>query len=173
MTRSTPLPPVTLDAFRNGMSLLPGAVNIITTDGPGGRAGFTASAVCSITDTPPSLLVCINRTRSAAAPFRTNTALCVNTIGPDHVELAMLFGGKTPMEDRFAAAEWQRGTSGAPRLIGATVTFDCSITARHTVGSHDVLICGIHDVSTGPSSEVAVYQARKFHSIGPADTHNF
>ena len=31
------------------MSRLGAAVNIITTDGPAGRAGFTASAVCGVT----------------------------------------------------------------------------------------------------------------------------
>lgn len=44
--------------FRDAMSCMGAAVNIITTDGPAGRAGFTASAVCSVTDTPPTLLVC-------------------------------------------------------------------------------------------------------------------
>ena len=48
-------------AFRDGMALLAGAVNVITTDGPHGRAGFTATAVCSVTDQPPTLLVCMNR----------------------------------------------------------------------------------------------------------------
>ncbi len=47
--------------FRDAMSCMGAAVNIITTDGPAGRAGFTASAVCSVTDTPPTLLVCLNR----------------------------------------------------------------------------------------------------------------
>ena len=40
-------------AYREAMARLGAAVNVITTDGPGGRAGFTASAVCSVTDTPP------------------------------------------------------------------------------------------------------------------------
>ena len=43
------------------MARLGAAVNIITTDGPGGKRGFTASAVCSVTDSPPTLLVCLNR----------------------------------------------------------------------------------------------------------------
>ena len=42
-------------AYREAMARLGAAVNVITTDGPGGRAGFTASAVCSVTDTPPTL----------------------------------------------------------------------------------------------------------------------
>ena len=49
-------------AYREAMARLGAAVNVITTDGPGGRAGFTASAVCSVTDSPPTLLVCANRT---------------------------------------------------------------------------------------------------------------
>jgi flavin reductase len=46
--------------FKNAMSLLTGAVNVVTTTGVSGRHGFTASAVCSVTDAPPTLLVCIN-----------------------------------------------------------------------------------------------------------------
>ena len=50
--------------FRQGMANLGAAVNVITTDGGAGQAGFTASAVCSVTDTPPTLLVCLNRSAS-------------------------------------------------------------------------------------------------------------
>lgn len=44
----------TLDVqtFRDAMACVGAAVNIITTDGPAGQAGFTASAVCSVTDSP-------------------------------------------------------------------------------------------------------------------------
>ena len=34
--------------FRNGMAMLSGAVNVITTGGSEGLAGFTATAVCKI-----------------------------------------------------------------------------------------------------------------------------
>ncbi len=47
--------------YRDAMARLGAAVSIVTTDGPAGRAGFTASAVCSVTDDPPTLLVCMNR----------------------------------------------------------------------------------------------------------------
>jgi hypothetical protein len=43
--------------YREAMARLGVAVSIVTTDGPAGRAGFTASAVCSVTDEPPTLLV--------------------------------------------------------------------------------------------------------------------
>src|SRR5258708_30058691 len=104
----TPDPGPTLrkEAFREGMSRLGAAVNIITTDGPAGRAGFTASAVCSVTHSPPTLLVCLHPSSSVYDRFADNEALCVNTLKPDHEELSRLFGGKIGMDERFAAAPW-------------------------------------------------------------------
>ena len=52
--------------YREAMSRLGAAVSVITTDGPAGPSGFTASAVCSVTDAPPTLLVCLNRSASAS-----------------------------------------------------------------------------------------------------------
>ncbi len=67
-------------SFRDAMAHVGAAVNIITTDGPAGRAGFTASAVCSVTDTPPTLLVCLNRSASVWPVFSEHHTLCVNTL---------------------------------------------------------------------------------------------
>ena len=63
--------------FRDGMSLLTTAVNVITTEGSAGTHGFTASAVCSVTDTPPTLLVCMNQTSRSHAHFIENKTLAV------------------------------------------------------------------------------------------------
>ena len=62
--------------FRDAMSCMGAAVNIITTDGPAGRAGFTASAVCSVTDTPPTLLVCLNRGASVWPAWCARACSC-------------------------------------------------------------------------------------------------
>ena len=39
--------------FRDAMASLSAAVNVVTTEGEAGRCGITATAVCSVTDTPP------------------------------------------------------------------------------------------------------------------------
>jgi len=103
----TPL--VTKEAYRNGMAKLGAAVSIVTTDGPAGKAGFTASAICSVTDTPPTLLVCLNRAASVYDAVSKNGVVAVNTLAPQHQSLASLFGGKTPVDERFAAANWFHG----------------------------------------------------------------
>jgi hypothetical protein len=63
--------------FKNAMSMLSAAVNVVTTDGPAGRHGFTASAVCSVTDNPPTLLVCMNTASRSYENFVQNKVLAL------------------------------------------------------------------------------------------------
>jgi flavin reductase len=151
--------------YRNAMSRLGAAVNIITTDGPAGRAGFTASAVCSVTDEPPTLLICLNRTASVYPAFETNSVLCVNVLAPGHQELSGVFGGKTPMDERFAAGRWHTGVTGSPMLDGAAVSFDCRVVRSTAVGTHDVLFCEVASITLGDTAHGLVYFDRRYHGL--------
>ena len=107
--------------FRNGMAMLTGAVNVITTAGADGLAGFTATAVCSVTDQPPMLLVCMNRSSYAHRFFTANGVLCVNLLGGDQQDLSGLFADRNvSMEERFQRARWQAGADALARRASGT-----------------------------------------------------
>lgn len=156
----------TQSEFRNAMSRLAAAVHVVTTDGPMGRFGFTASAICSVTDTPPTLLVCVNKNASALAALLEHRVLCVNTLSPTQQALSGMFGGGAPMEDRFAAARWDTAPSGAPRLCGALMSLDCRIASIADEGTHKVLFCRVHDIRKSEGSEALVYFGRSYHGVG-------
>ncbi len=170
MTGSDSAAPVPVDAaaYREAMSRVASAVHLITTDGPGGRAGFTASAVCSVSDGPPTLLVCINRSSSAYAALVRNGRLCVSTLGEGHETVAALFGGRTPMDERFAAATWRRLRGGVPALSDALVSFDCRIVERHAVGTHDVLYCAVETLAATGQADALLYSERRFRTLARA-----
>lgn len=153
------------DAYREAMARVASAVHLVTTDGPGGRAGFTASAVCSVSDAPPTLLVCINRTSSAYAAVSANAALCVNTLSAEQQGVANAFGGRTPMDDRFATATWHTGASGVPVLDGALAALDCRIVRREGVGTHDVLFCEVVGLGEPADADALLYADRRYHSL--------
>ncbi|GGE03766.1 FMN reductase (NADH) RutF [Aureimonas endophytica] len=138
-----PRSPVDPSQFREGMSRLAAAVSIVTTRTAEGCFGFTATAICSVTDTPPTLLVCLNRAASVFPMFETAERLCVNTLSAGQGELAALFGGRTPMAERFAGGGWTTLLTGAPVLDEAAVSFDGWIADRRSIGTHDVLFCEI------------------------------
>lgn len=160
---------IDLQSFRNAMSRLGAAVSIVTTNGPAGRAGFTASAVCSVTDSPPTLLVCINRNASAHPNVIANKVLCVNALARDHETLSGLFGGKTPQHERFAAATWLEMATGAPVLEDSAVSFDCRISEIVSVSTHDILICEIEEIYTNGATHGLVYFDRRYHALETAN----
>ena len=160
-------PLVDKQSFREAMARLGAPVNIITTDGAGGLRGFTASAVCSVTDDPPTLLVCLNRNSDSNAALKENRVLCVNTLTGEHQHLSPIFAGMTDHDvpGRFATADWSRLTTGAPVLKGAGVSFDCRIVQVTEVGTHSVFFCEVDAIQYGEAPEGLIYFGRGYHPV--------
>jgi flavin reductase len=151
--------------YRDAMACHGAAVNIVTTDGNAGRAGFTASAICSVTDDPPTLLVCMNRGSSAYASVTGNGVPCVNVLSARHERLSRLFGGGIPVDERFAAAAWSTLKTGAPVLADCAVAFDCRIIDVANVGTHDVLFCRVEALQKSGGSDNLIYFGRDHHVV--------
>jgi flavin reductase len=167
--------PVTVDqqAFRDAMSRLGAAVNIITTDGPAGRHGLTASAVCSVTDSPPTLLVCVRRAARAHDVLKVNGALCVNILAGRHQNLSDDFGRSgIAVDQRFAGGSWTHLATRAPVLIDAAASLDCRIAQVAEVGTHSVLFCEVEDIAIAPQPEGLIYFNRLYHRLGSPLTSN-
>ncbi|WP_044562896.1 flavin reductase [Azospirillum sp. B4] len=155
--------------FRAAMARLGAAVNIITTDGPAGRHGLTASAVCSVTDTPPTVLACVNRGSTAFGMLKVNGVLCVNVLAGRHEALSGRFATRgTAMGDRFAAGEWTRLDTGAPVLADAAVALDCTVSSISEIGTHGVFFCAVRRVVLADAAEGLIYFDRAYHHLGAA-----
>ncbi|MFT4013837.1 MAG: flavin reductase [Paracoccus sp. (in: a-proteobacteria)] len=163
--------PVSQNEFREAMSRLGAAVNIVTSAGPAGRIGLTVSAVCSVTDAPPSLLVCIRRASVLHDAFLRNGTLCVNVLSAGQGDLSPLFAGQgaLTMDERFAHADWTEITTGAPALTGAAVAVDTRIAQAIEVGTHSVLVCHIHGLRLHDRVSGLMYFGRGYHRLTPQD----
>lgn len=151
--------------FRNAMSMLSAAVNVVTTDGPAGRHGFTASAVCSVTDTPPTLLVCMNTASRSYKYFVQNKVLAVNVLADHHAELSEVFASKLEAQARFEHGTWHTLMTQSPILDNALVSFDCQIEQIQEVGTHGIFICRIEAIQQGKDQTGLVYFNREYHAV--------
>jgi len=115
--------------------------------------------------------VCLNHAASVYPAFDANGVLCVNVLGAGQQHLSNLFGGKTPMDQRFDAARWLQCRTGSPVLEGAVASFDCRITGRSRVGTHDVLFCEALAIAVGPTAHGLVYFNRSYHELLAAPPH--
>ncbi|MBD1588841.1 flavin reductase [Pseudomonas typographi] len=153
------------ELYRDAMARLGAAVNIVTTTSDTGPVGFTASAVCSVTDDPPTLLVCMNRSSKSNPAFKASQVLCVNTLAADQEALSTAFATLPDMGERFRLGEWDEMHTCAPSLKSAVVNFDCRIKTVTEVGTHSVFFCEVEDVRHGPTTGGLIYFSRNYHQL--------
>ena len=153
--------------FREAMSRLGAAVHVITTDGPKGRAGITATAACSVSDSPPTVLICVNRAAATATMLQGNGVFCLNTLRAGDEPVADTFAGRTKVarEARFETGEWTELSTGAPVLTSAVVAFDCRVADVKSVASHDIYFGVVEAVYSGEPGAALVYHDRLYKQV--------
>jgi flavin reductase (DIM6/NTAB) family NADH-FMN oxidoreductase RutF len=123
------------------MRRLAASVCLITTlNEDGSRNGLTATAVCSLAVTPPTLLCCLNRASNSFAAIERARVFAVNVLAAADHAIADRFSSQTSGEDKFALGDWSALETGAPVLTSAIVSFDCRLTTVVPAATHAVLI---------------------------------
>jgi flavin reductase (DIM6/NTAB) family NADH-FMN oxidoreductase RutF len=160
------------DQFIEGMSFVAATVNVVTTDGPAGRAGLTVSAMCSVSADPPSLLVCVNHSSASCDRIEKNKAFCVNVLKDSQIHVSDAFSGrcKNLYDDKFACAEWNTVSTGAPALEDALVVFDCRMTTSFRSGTHVIYIGEIEGIRKETGSNPLIYANRAYGIALKLDT---
>lgn len=154
-------------AFREAMSRLGAAVHVVTTAGQAGQAGATATAVCSVSDAPPTLLICLNRRSQSNPIVQANGVFCVNTLGASEAAIADVFSGRTGVygAERFATGAWTTLTTGSPVLASAVVAFDCRVIEVKAVASHNVFFGAVEATRLGAPGSALVYHDRAYKKV--------
>lgn len=155
--------------FRNLMRQQAGAVTIIAVGKAGERTGLTATAMCSLTDSPPTILICVNKSASAHAPIKAMRCFSVNVLGAEQMELARRFSTKKlEGEARFDRDDWEVLATGAPVLKGTIASLDCELVAETEVETHSIFIGRVRDGRFDDASQPLVYFRGNFGGVNSA-----
>lgn len=133
--------PKAVDAnqFRAVMGCLASGVTVVTTvDRQGEPRGLTATAVCSVSLTPPLVLVCIDHAADCYAAFREAQAFAVNLLREGQENLSRQFASKVGR--KFDGIAHTPGATGAPILSGALAHVECRLTAQYPGGDHTIFV---------------------------------
>lgn len=153
--------------YREAMSHFTGAVHVVTTNGAHGRRGTTIIAACSVSDDPPTILVCLNRMKPENDCFAQNGVFALNTLAPEQQSLADAFSGLTGLtqDERFALGEWEIASSGAPVLQGALATFDCHLVEAKDFATHRILFGKVTGIRIGDLEKPLLYYRRAYRTL--------
>lgn len=153
--------------FRTGMRRLAAGVSIISSRGPDGPVGITATAVTSLSASPPSLLCCVNSNLALGEAIKANGSFVINILRDDQEWLAKRFAGMAGARgvDKFAEGDWIDLDTDAPALQGTLVSFVCRLGRADVEGTHHIFIGHIDDVRLGNAGMPLLYSDANFAGI--------
>lgn len=154
-------------AFRSAMREFASGVAIVTCGEGETRAGCTATALTSLSLTPPTLIVCIDHEATTLARLRQSATFAVNILGVRHEALAGRFAGRGGVKGaaRFSQGEWLTLRTGAPVLSDALAGIECRIEEiidRHT---HAIVIGAVVAVHRGGHGGALVHWRSAFETL--------
>ncbi|MEO5325243.1 flavin reductase [Mesorhizobium sp. CC13] len=123
------------DAFG---AFLTGVTVVTTVDDAGSPIGFTANSFTSVSLDPPLLLVCLAKTSRNYATLTRARGFGVNILSEGQKDVSNTFA--RPVEDRFAAVQWQAGPFGSPVFDAVAAWFDCAMHEVVDAGDHVILL---------------------------------
>ncbi len=144
--------------MRLGMRRLASGVSVITARDDRDRFAMTASSVTSVSDAPPSLLVCIhNETRIGKAIGKTGV-FCVNVLSRRQQEISINCAIPEVETSRFDCGDWTMDpASGLSFLEGAQSVFFCEVAKTVSYGTHNIFVGNIKKVVLHGEVDPLVY----------------
>ena len=130
---------VSADEFRSVLGRFPSGVTVVTTRGDGGSdQGMTVSAFCSVSLSPPLILICIEKTASAYAALTNAASFVVNILSLDQEQIARRFS--IIDIDRFEGVGYTRSQNGIAILDDVIGVVECTRHAMHEAGDHTIIV---------------------------------
>ncbi len=154
-------------AMKEGMRRLASGVCVITTQSADGTPyAMTATSVTSVSDSPASLLVCINRNARMYEAISTGGRFCVNLLRQGQEGISNRCASGDQGSSRFDVGSWTMD-DGLPYVKDGLAAFFCRQDQAIEYGTHRIVI-GVIDkvlVNDGADIEPLLYLNGGYHGV--------
>ncbi|MFC3960797.1 flavin reductase family protein [Nocardia jiangsuensis] len=142
-------------AFKDAMAAVCTPVAVVTAMDGDRPHGTTVSAFASLSASPPSLLVSLDRGSDLLAVITVSGEFGVNILGHGQSELAGRFARKGA--DKFAGISWS-GADRVPRLDGAPGWFACRVAQTVVAADHVLVVGEVYAVDTASAAPLTYHE---------------
>lgn len=153
--------------FRTAMRNIASAVYLVTARGAEGDAGMTATAACSLSFDPLSILVCINRSASFFQIVEETGQFVLNVLSRDDAPIAQAFGSPAGREERFGSGDWYE-LHAMPALRSSLSSLACRVADSKDFGTHRIFMGEVIDVHNRDGLAELLYCQGAFRALHPA-----
>jgi len=156
------LPAISAADFKAALRGLGATACVITTRHGDLANGMTATAVCSVSADPPSLLVVVNRTNRSSALIHQSGVFAVHILSKDQERLATHFASRP--DDPFADVPVRPGATVAPIIEDCETVLECVVGAQTDFGTHTIFVGRVVAARYG-AAEPLLYCHGRFGSM--------
>jgi flavin reductase (DIM6/NTAB) family NADH-FMN oxidoreductase RutF len=150
--------------FRHILGHFASGVTVVTTCRQGFCHGITVSAFCSLSLTPPLVLVCIDHRNTSHQLLEEAGIFAVNMLAEDGELLSRHFASRE--ENKFATIAHHFGETGAPLLDGALATLECRLVDRFPGGDHSIFVGEVLSGSAREDTDPLLYFRGGYRQLG-------
>ncbi len=134
------------DSFRSALGRFASGVTVVTTCTPEGvDHGMTASAFCSVSLSPPLVLLCIEKIASMHDAIVSCSHFAVNVLSESQEHVARRFAAVDG--NRFEGIGYSRGSKSVPILEDVLAFLECRRTATYAGGDHTIVVGEVESAS--------------------------
>jgi flavin reductase (DIM6/NTAB) family NADH-FMN oxidoreductase RutF len=164
------LPTMDDEAFKAVMRNVGSSVAVITVSHRGRSHGMTATAVCSVSTSPPKILIVVNRSTRSHPVIADAKRFTINILADHQAELGKRFSEKHLSP--FDGVAHRRGEYGGPVLHDCAAYVECHTATEFEVGTHTIFVGDVvHGRAT--RSSPLLYHDRQYKSLlGGAAVHD-
>jgi len=145
--------------FRRLLGRFASGIAIITARDGDRDVGMTVSAFCSVSLSPPLVLVCVDSKASMHDLLLRHPKLGISIIGAEHEALSRRFADKNEAR-RFDGVPFTRGENSVMLLDDATAQLECQLVSHHPAGDHTIFIAEVERGSMGQAEPLLHFSGR-------------
>ena len=152
------------DLFKALMRNIASSVAVITTNQAGKPHGMTATAICSVSADPATILIVVNRSTRSHPIISVAKTFTVNILADHQHAIGARFASKH--DNPFDGIEYRTGSNGSPTIEGVAAHIACATVSEIEVETHTIFIGRVvgGDVSKAPP---LLYHAGAYKSVSP------
>lgn len=154
--------------FISIMRRIAATVTIVTARDLQRRHGMTATAFTSLSMSPASLLVCINKRTLLHAMLMEGSLFCVNVLSEAQAQHSSAFSGGAAWDRRFDTGDWIEEPDAPPYLADAQANIFCTRDAAIPYATHTIFI-GIVVRTRSNGTAPLLYHDTGYCAVGQVD----
>ena len=153
---------ICMDDLKTALRSFAKSVTVISCAHSGERFAMTATAVSEVCLEPPTMLVCINKSASIAAPLIDESRFAINVLDRSQQRISEDCSGRKAGDDRFADQDWTSDHLDTPYLQSSQATIFCRVARTLEYGTHFVVFGEVQGVRANDRPTPLIYLDRRY-----------